>query len=99
MGKKASRVGKGAAGGTGKAAAGADIPVVGAREACPCGSGRRYKACHGREAHAAASVQADSAGSRRPFEGLPGECDMVAMRELVPAATAPLKLAGEHAGR
>jgi hypothetical protein len=29
---------------------------------------------------------------RRPFEGLPGECDWVALRELVPAATAPLTL-------
>jgi hypothetical protein len=28
----------------------------------------------------------------RPFEGLPGECDIVAMREIVPAATAPLTL-------
>jgi Family of unknown function (DUF5926) len=28
----------------------------------------------------------------RPFEGLPGECDLVALRELVPAATAPLTL-------
>lgn len=28
----------------------------------------------------------------RPFEGLPGECDVVALRELVPAATAPLTL-------
>jgi hypothetical protein len=28
----------------------------------------------------------------RPFEGLAGECDVVAMRELVPAATAPLTL-------
>ena len=26
----------------------------------------------------------------RPFEGLPSECDLVALRELVPAATAPL---------
>jgi hypothetical protein len=30
----------------------------------------------------------------RPFEGLPGECDIIAMRELVPAATAPLPLSG-----
>src|SRR5512139_1950146 len=98
--KKASRAAKGAAGGAGKVAAGAEIPVVGAREACPCGSGRRYKACHGREAHhAAPATQAEATGSRRPFEGLPGECDMVAMRELVPAATAPLKLASEHADR
>jgi hypothetical protein len=29
---------------------------------------------------------------RRPFEGLPGECDWVALRELVPAATVPLTL-------
>ncbi len=29
----------------------------------------------------------------RPFEGLAGECDWVALRELVPSATAPLRLA------
>ena len=28
----------------------------------------------------------------RPFEGMPGECDVIALRELVPAATAPLTL-------
>jgi hypothetical protein len=66
---------------------GADIPVVGAREPCPCGSGRRYKACHGRAAaHAATELV------RRPFEGLAGEGDWVALRELVPAATAGLTL-------
>jgi hypothetical protein len=71
-----------------------DVPVVGAREPCPCGSGRRYKACHGREAaHAAGQFVP------RPFEGLPGECDWVALREIVPAATAPLVLAGKRAGR
>jgi hypothetical protein len=64
------------------------IPVVGAREPCPCGSGRRYKACHGR-----AAAQAETALVRRPFEGLPGECDWVALRELVPAATVELRLA------
>ncbi|MCK1794722.1 SEC-C domain-containing protein [Streptomyces sp. XM4193] len=64
-----------------------EVAVVGAREPCPCGSGRRYKACHGREAsHAATELV------RRPFEGLAGECDWVAMRELVPAATASLTL-------
>ncbi|WP_035799666.1 DUF5926 family protein [Kitasatospora mediocidica] len=63
------------------------VPVVGAREDCPCGSGRRYKACHGREAaHAVQELV------HRPFEGLPGEADWVALRELVPAATVPLKL-------
>ncbi|MBD9735178.1 MULTISPECIES: DUF5926 family protein [unclassified Streptomyces] len=64
-----------------------EIPVVGAREPCPCGSGRRYKACHGRAAaHAVTELV------HRPFEGLAGECDWVAMRELVPAATAALTL-------
>jgi hypothetical protein len=29
----------------------------------------------------------------RPFAGLPGECDVIALREIVPAATAPLPLA------
>ncbi|MCH0569309.1 SEC-C domain-containing protein [Streptomyces sp. MUM 136J] len=64
-----------------------EIPVVGAREPCPCGSGRRYKACHGR-----AAAQAATELVQRPFEGLPGECDWVALRELVPAATVELPL-------
>ncbi|WP_328895161.1 DUF5926 family protein [Streptomyces sp. NBC_00236] len=66
-----------------------EIPVVGAREPCPCGSGRRYKACHGR-----AAAQAVAELVQRPFEGLPGECDWVALRELVPAATVELTLKG-----
>ena len=73
----------------GARAAGSDtnVPVVGAREPCPCGSGRRYKACHGRAAaHAVTELV------QRPFEGLSGECDWVALRELVPAATVELKL-------
>src|SRR5215217_8109559 len=49
---------------------------------CPCGSGRRYKHCHG-------SGYAPPVS--RPFEGLPGEADWVAMRELVPSATAVLR--------
>ncbi|GHF27192.1 DUF5926 family protein [Streptomyces morookaense] len=70
-----------------RAGSDAPIPVVGAREPCPCGSGRRYKACHGREAaHAVAELV------QRPFEGLPGEADWVALRELVPAATVELTL-------
>ncbi|MER5742777.1 DUF5926 family protein [Streptomyces sp. NPDC059913] len=64
-----------------------EIPVVGAREPCPCGSGRRYKACHGR-----AAAQAVTELVHRPFEGLSGECDWVALRELVPAATVELTL-------
>jgi hypothetical protein len=59
---------------------------VGPREPCPCGSGRRYKACHGSPGGAPA------AWSSRPFAGLAGECDVIAMREFVPAATAPLRL-------
>src|SRR4051794_7595019 len=61
---------------------------VGPRQPCPCGSGKRYKACHGAEGGAGAVYVA------RPFEGLPSECDIVAMRELVPAATAPLTVTG-----
>lgn len=57
---------------------------VGPRQPCPCGSGKRYKACHG------AAGGAAPAFVRRPFEGLAGECDVIAMRELVPAATAQL---------
>jgi hypothetical protein len=60
--------------------------AVGPRQPCPCGSGRRYKACHGSAAGAPATFVA------RPFEGLPGETDIVAMREFVPSATAPLAL-------
>ena len=49
---------------------------------CFCGSGRRYKHCHG---------SGYAPPVTRPFEGLPGEADWVALRELVPAATAPLR--------
>ncbi|HTW18231.1 MAG TPA: DUF5926 family protein [Nocardioides sp.] len=59
---------------------------VGPRQPCPCGSGKRYKACHGAPGGAATAYVG------RPFEGLPSECDIVALRELVPAATAPLTL-------
>ncbi len=66
---------------------------VGPRQPCPCGSGRRYKHCHGAPGGAADVFVA------RPFEGLPSECDLVALRELVPSATAPLPLVGDHADR
>lgn len=59
---------------------------VGPRQPCPCGSGRRYKACHGDPSGAPLTFV------RRPFEGLASECDVIALRELVPAATAPLTL-------
>ena len=74
--------------------AASDLPVVGLREPCPCGSGRRYKACHGRSVD-----RGLPAFVARPFAGLPGEADWVALRELVPAGTAPLRLLGQHAGR
>jgi hypothetical protein len=61
---------------------------VGPRQPCPCGSGRRYKACHGSSDGPAPVYVA------RPFAGLAGEADLIAMRELVPAATAPLHLTG-----
>lgn len=64
-----------------------EYPVVGGREPCPCGSGRRYKACHGKGASRAALTFVS-----RPFVDLPGECDWVAMREIVPAALAEVKL-------
>ncbi|MEZ5094430.1 DUF5926 family protein [Nocardioides sp.] len=59
---------------------------VGPRQPCPCGSGKRYKHCHGAPGGAAPAFVA------RPFAGLPSECDVIAMRDLVPAATAPLAL-------
>jgi hypothetical protein len=73
--------------------AAADVAVVGMREPCPCGSGRRYKACHGR------SASSVFVGPARPFAGFASECDIVAMREIVPAASTRLTLLGEHADR
>lgn len=77
----------------GTAIAAEDVPVVGPREQCPCGSGKRYKLCHGRAARAAATQIV-----RRPFEGLPGEADWVCLREVVPAATATVRTTAEHGG-
>jgi hypothetical protein len=67
--------------------------AVSPRQPCPCGSGRRYKACHGRPGGAPAPFVA------RTFAGLPGEWDLVALREIVPAATAPLTLVPPHTDR
>jgi hypothetical protein len=63
----------------------AEVPAVGSREPCPCGSGKRYKLCHGRVASAPGPIG-------RTFEGLPSEPDWVALREVVPAATALVRL-------
>jgi hypothetical protein len=61
---------------------------VGPRQPCPCGSGRRYKACHGTKVRPAPVL--------RPFAGRGDEPDLVALREFVPSATAPLSLHPDH---
>jgi Family of unknown function (DUF5926)/SEC-C motif len=53
------------------------------RRPCPCGSGKRYKACHG---------AGDDVIVTRPFAGLTAECDLVAMREFLPSALADVPL-------
>ncbi|HWU21501.1 MAG TPA: DUF5926 family protein [Nocardioides sp.] len=62
---------------------------VGPRQPCPCGSGKRYKACHGAPGGGQVFV-------KRPFEGLASECDIVALRELVPAASAAITVKGHE---
>jgi Family of unknown function (DUF5926)/SEC-C motif len=57
------------------------------RQPCPCGSGKRYKACHG------SSSGPVELPVGRPFDGLAGECELIALREFVPSATATLTLA------
>jgi len=61
---------------------------VGPRQPCPCGSGRQYKSCHGSKSGPPPVFSA------RPFGGLVGETDLIALREFVPAATAPLAVKG-----
>ncbi|GDY31175.1 DUF5926 family protein [Gandjariella thermophila] len=56
------------------------------RQPCPCGSGRRYKACHG------SAGGAEDVLVTRPFAGLAAEPELVALREFVPSATARLPL-------
>lgn len=65
----------------------ADPSGINPRQPCPCGSGKRYKACHG------ASGGPVDVPVARPFEGLAGECELVALREFVPSGTASLTLA------
>jgi Family of unknown function (DUF5926)/SEC-C motif len=57
------------------------------RQPCPCGSGKRYKACHGEPGGLRDAIVS------RPFAGLAAECQLIALREFVPSATAPLPLA------
>ncbi|MGH3492826.1 MAG: DUF5926 family protein [Sciscionella sp.] len=56
------------------------------RQRCPCGSGRRFKACHGAPG---GPIEIPLA---RPFHGLAGECELVALREFVPSAVVELPL-------
>ena len=91
---KTSRSRTGPASGVAPAEPPNEIPVVGGREPCPCGSGKRYKACHGRAQRAEAVRLVP-----RPFQGLPGETDWVALREIVPAATARVRTTPEHGAR
>ncbi|WP_199440680.1 DUF5926 family protein [Umezawaea beigongshangensis] len=67
-----------------KAAESAD--GINPRQPCPCGSGKRYKACHG-SGGGPADVLVP-----RPFEGLAAECELIALREFVPSATVRLPL-------
>ncbi len=84
MGKAARRVRQTSVGAPVSAA---DLPVVGQREPCPCGSRKKYKLCHGR-----AQVHPDLG---RTFEGLPEESEWVALRELIPAGTASIRVLGD----
>ncbi|WP_277051331.1 DUF5926 family protein, partial [Ruania albidiflava] len=52
-----------------------------------------------RAARKAAAARAANPAPRRSFEGLPGEADWVAMREVVPAATAQVHTTAEHGDR
>lgn len=70
------------------------VPAVGPREPCPCGSGKRYKNCHGRGRDRAGLELAE-----RPFAGLPNEVDWVALRELVPSATARVRTTAAYGTR
>ncbi|WP_034266719.1 DUF5926 family protein [Actinospica robiniae] len=73
-------------------AEGETIPVVGGREPCPCGSGRRYKACHGRDQGETVAL------NPRPFAEFEGELDLIALHTFVPAATTRLTLRDASAG-
>ncbi|WP_029137013.1 DUF5926 family protein [Nakamurella lactea] len=65
-------------------AAAASTDGLNPRRPCECGSGRRWKNCHG-----SADAGADMIVSR-PFEGMTAETELIALREFVPSATAPL---------
>ncbi|HWD79633.1 MAG TPA: DUF5926 family protein [Kribbella sp.] len=72
----------------------ADLVDVGPREPCPCGSGKRFKQCHGKDL-----AQGTDTFVVRPFEGLPSECDLIAFREIVPSGSVQVELVGDNAGK
>lgn len=59
------------------------------------GSNRAAKLAERRTAQEAAAASASVIS--RPFAGLAAECDLVALREFVPSATAPLPVTGDRA--
>lgn len=63
--------------------------AAGSRQPCHCGSGLRYRNCHGGKSSAVVHVA-------RPFAGLKGECDLVALKEFVPAGTARAVVGGRE---
>jgi len=69
-----------------------EIPAVGLREPCPCGSGKRYKNCHARDRDKEANALVV-----RPFEGLACEAQLVMMTEFLSSATAVLPLVSKQA--
>jgi hypothetical protein len=42
-----------------------DMPKVGRNDPCPCGSGKKYKACHGRLDRSSSSGNGQTEGARR----------------------------------
>jgi hypothetical protein len=86
---KTSKTAKQSAASAGKAANGPQSGVgsqgSNPRRPCECGSGRRWKNCHG-------AADAGDMIVSRPFAGMRAETELIAMREFVPSATAPLRL-------
>src|SRR5690625_5195804 len=78
------------------AASDAPIPEVGPRHPCRCGSGKRYKHCHGKAKRATGGEESCVA---RPVEGRPTEVDWFALRKIVPAATGTGRTTEEYGSK
>lgn len=92
MGKKARRAAELRTAATRRDLDPAVLAEASPRQPCPCGSEKRFRLCHGKD-----TARSAQALVQRPFEGLSFECDLIALREFVPAATAELTLTGEYA--